>query len=163
SGNDTAIAIAAAPGGAFVVGNHEGPITLGSTTFQTNGKTDMFVAELAEGGQVTRAASYGSTDADWVHGVAAAPDGNLVFAGTFQNTLNLGVPTPLVSAGGYDVFVSKLAPGSNTPADVWGINAGNSTYQAARAVAVDAKGDVVVAGEFAGTLGPIFPALQSKG
>lgn len=87
--------------------------------------------------------------------VATDADGNVIVVGQFAGTLDLG-GGPLTSSGGDDVFVAKLAPDGS---HLWSTRFGDDSEQRADAVAVDASGNVVVAGTFEGTIdaggGPI--------
>lgn len=80
--------------------------------------------------------------------VAAAPDGagNTVVAGRFSGTITLG-PTTLVSNGNDDLFVAWIDDAGNWLRAVGG---GGTGGEFARALAVDAAGNVTVVGNFGG-------------
>jgi hypothetical protein len=91
--------------------------------------------------------------------IAADADGNVLVAGTFQGTVELGGPT-MTSAGGDDLFVAKLdGDGSHLSSKRFG----DSNIQRATALAVDSDGNVGLGGEFTGTLGLGGPLLQTAG
>jgi hypothetical protein len=77
-----------------------------------------------------------------VAGVAVDARGNVFVAGAFSGTLDLG-GGPLVSAGDDDVFLLALDPAGKHR---WSKAFGGPGMQAAAAVAVGPRGEVVVAG-----------------
>ncbi|WP_437818099.1 PE-PGRS family protein [Sorangium sp. So ce1078] len=87
---------------------------------------------------------------DRVEAIAADQDENIVLVGGFQTAINFGGDADrLVSEGQHDIFVVKLdAAGGH----VWSKRFGDGSDQYAIAAATDSSGNVVIAGEFAGTL-----------
>ncbi|KYF51463.1 PE-PGRS family protein, partial [Sorangium cellulosum] len=87
---------------------------------------------------------------DRVEAIAADQDENVVLVGGFETAVNFGGEADgLVSAGGHDIFVVKLdASGGH----LWSKRFGDGAEQYPFAVATDSSGNIVVAGEFAGTL-----------
>jgi hypothetical protein len=92
--------------------------------------------------------------------MAVDPDGNLVVVGSFFGTIDIDGFT--ISAGPYvgatpaedvptswDVFVVKFDPAGNV---IFLETFGDGYNQMATAVAVDASGDIFLAGQFAGTI-----------
>lgn len=80
--------------------------------------------------------------------VAFDGSGNVVVTGSYSGTTDFG-GGPLTSVGTSDVFVAKFAP---TGAHVWSRRFGDENQQIASALAIDARGHVVVAGLFLGTI-----------
>ncbi|WP_437970689.1 hypothetical protein WMF04_15975 [Sorangium sp. So ce260] len=96
-------------------------------------------------------------------GLAVDAEGNVAFAGTFDQNFNLDPnATPFVSKGGRDIFFAKVGP---TGGLLWQKAFGNSLYDAASQVAFDAAGNVFLAGMFQGSVdfggGPLV-ALGTK-
>ncbi|WP_437977904.1 PE-PGRS family protein [Sorangium sp. So ce295] len=85
-----------------------------------------------------------------IEAIAADLHDNVVLVGGFETAINFGGEADaLVSDGGLDLFVVKLdAAGGH----VWSRRFGGKSDQVAFAVATDPSGNVVVAGEFEGTL-----------
>ncbi len=107
------------------------------------------------------------TPASTSEGRAVATDaaGNQLVTGRFAGTLVLG-SYALVSAGGNDGFVAKLNTATGTYA--WAVRVGGSSGDdAALSVALDAGGNALVTGYFAGTVGfatrPAATSLTSFG
>ena len=100
-------------------------------------------------------------DASAQYGLAITHDaaGNVIIAGAFSGSLTFGVNT-LTSAGASDIFVAKLAPDG---APMWAKSFGDGKNQSARGIAADAQGNVVVVGQFVGSVDFGGGALTSVG
>ncbi|GAC1540467.1 MAG: hypothetical protein NVS3B10_05160 [Polyangiales bacterium] len=81
-------------------------------------------------------------------GVAVDSAGATVVVGSFGDSIDLGQGA-LMSKGGQDLFVAKLDP---TGKAAWGHAFGDRAQQSASAVAIDPSGNIVVLGNFDGTL-----------
>lgn len=79
---------------------------------------------------------------------AVDPSGNVVIAGVFWGTINLG-GNNLTSAGGSDIFVAKY---SSAGVHLWSKRFGGTSDDVAQSVAVDGVGNVFVTGSFKGTV-----------
>ncbi|MDO7850053.1 hypothetical protein [Hymenobacter convexus] len=149
-------------GAVLVAGSYTGNVNFGSFTLtnvtsSTSSPDKVFVARLNSSGIWTMAT------APQVSGVATAlaldPLGNAVVAGYYAGTATFGtttLPNANTSFGGAsaDAFVATL-----NPAGTWttAVRAGGPNYDTVRALAIDAAGNVTVAGYFQGsaTFGPI--------
>ena len=97
-------------------------------------------------------------DASSQYGLAVTHDatGNVIIAGAFSGSIVFS-PTVSISsvnsgnpmASNVDIFVAKFAP-DGTP--TWAHSYGDGKDQSARGVAVDAQGNVVVVGQFVGSV-----------
>jgi hypothetical protein len=92
-------------------------------------------------------------------GVALDPDGNVIVAGTFEGSMQVGDET-LVSTGDADVFVIKLGPDG---APIWARSVGGTARDRALGVAVDGAGDVVVGGDLQGSIAILGEVHASQG
>ena len=132
--------------------------------------SDVFISKLDGAGDFVWARRMGGIKIDQCFGMAVDSAGNVYTAGTFEDTMDFD-PGPgtfnLTSAGGADVFVSKLDSVGNF---VWAGRIGGShpgsPWDRARALTLGADGSVYVVGEFAGTCdfdpGPgTFPLVSS--
>jgi hypothetical protein len=90
----------------------------------------------------------GALDSAFPLGVAVDGRGEIAMAGYFQNNVNLGTGT-VSSAGLSDVFVAKY---NSQGVPMWVRRAGSTQDDRAKAVAVDASGNVLVTGLFYGTV-----------
>lgn len=142
----TAIAFDLA-GNVVTTGAFAGTIDFG-TGLLTAAGASMFVARHDTEGTPIWADSFGSTTSISTPAVAIGADGHAVNLVTFQGQLSWGA-TEVSSAGGFDFVLASL-DGSGTP--LWAKSFGDSGYQAAQAIAADALGDIVIAGEFSGSV-----------
>ncbi|MBF9222566.1 hypothetical protein [Hymenobacter ruricola] len=142
-----------------------GTATFGAITLTGTGNYNLFVARLSAAGVWTQARSLTSAGTGYVAPGPLVLDaaGNAVVVGQFTGTLVVGSSTLVNPANGYDLFVARL-----TPAGQWvqavqaaGANAIGSAYP--KAAAVDAAGNLVVAGSFNRTFrfGPTPPLASA--
>jgi hypothetical protein len=110
-------------------------------------KQDVLVAKYGANGPVWSQA-HEFDEAQLANGVAVDSAGNIVVVGEFDNVLDFG-GAPLVSAGGADIFVTKLDPDGN---HLWSQRFGDGDEQAADTVAVDSAGNIVLGGHFEGSV-----------
>jgi len=125
------------------------------------GLDDVFVAKLDEAGGFVWGGRYGDAQGQRVRRVAVDAAGHVALAGQFTGTLDLGGTSLTGSAGDGtgDIFVAML---DDAGALVWSRSLGDAQAQDARGLAFDAAGNVLLAGEFAGTVdlggGPLTSA-----
>lgn len=149
--DDIAYAVAVdSAGDVALAGVSGGPIDFGAGPGVSAGGTDLFVTKLdGATGELQWSKSFGSPGDDVAAGIAVAPDGELVLAGTLGGPLDLGGGS-LVFAGGTDVLVAKLA--GTTGAHLWSRSFGAAGADAAAGVVVDGSGNVVLVGLFEQTI-----------
>ncbi|MDI1427988.1 hypothetical protein [Polyangium sorediatum] len=80
----------------------------GATPIASLGGNDAFVTKLDALGAHVWSRRAGDTLEQWGRTVAVDGSGNVLVAGRFQGTMNLG--GPVTSAGGNDAYVAKLLP-----------------------------------------------------
>jgi hypothetical protein len=143
----------------LLVGKLLGTANLGGGQLTSAGSYDVWVAKLAADGTHLWSTSFGGSGWDEPVGVAVDAAGDVYVAGTFESSFGFGATT-LVSAGLKDVFVAKLDPNGNP---LWAQRFGNASLDHVTYLAVDPAGDVVITGEFDGTIGFGGPLLVSAG
>lgn len=79
--------------------------------------------------------------------VVTGSNGTIFVAGSFTGDLTFGATT--LTAAGADVFVAALAPDGSP---LWAHQYGDSSSQRASQLAIDSAGDLVLGGEFYGSL-----------
>jgi hypothetical protein len=144
--NTSVINIRPYPGANMLVcGYFDGAsLSLGSHTLQNAGQSDGFVAIADENGQYTWAERVGGSGRDFVADAAAAPNGDFVIIGNFNSiSLNIG-GFSLFNNGESDVFVAKFNQNGTV---AWAKNIGGQQVDEVSQVAVDANGNVYVAGQ----------------
>ncbi|WP_437591235.1 SBBP repeat-containing protein [Sorangium sp. So ce1000] len=139
-----------AAGNVLVAGGYHGAVDFGAGVLTSAGMRDAFVLRLAsKDGRTLLAVRAGGEGDDYAQGIAADADGNLLVAGYFEGSIDLGGP-PLASAGLSDVFLAKLRPSGD---HVWSARFGGAEADEAHDVAVhQATGDVVLTGTFTSTI-----------
>ncbi|MEL5992637.1 hypothetical protein [Hymenobacter segetis] len=137
-------------GQAVVAGTFTNVLTIGTTTLTSGSSQDVFVARLSAAGQWTQAVQAGGaapTNNTSVGAVAVDAANGIVVTGWFYGNMRIEAPNPFIlvnaGTGGADVFVARLnAAGQWTQA----VRAGGPTSDQGQALALDAAGNVVVAG-----------------
>jgi hypothetical protein len=121
----------------YVTGYFQGTVDFdpsGTTlSLVSAGAEDIFVAKYTSAGLLSWAKRLGGSGSDIATGIAL-DGGNVVVTGTFSGTADFDPDTPavnLVSAGGTDIFVSKL---NSTGAYVWAIQMGSTSNDAGNAI-----------------------------
>jgi len=119
---------------------------------------DIFASKLDSSGNFVWAKSMGGTGWDVGADIALDSSGNVYTTGYFTGTVDFDPGTGtynLTSAGGVDIFVSKLDSDGNF---VWaGAMGGTDSYDQGpsvigQSIALDSAGNVYTAGHFSGTV-----------
>jgi gliding motility-associated-like protein len=139
-----------AAGNVFVTGFFDSTaITFGTTTLNSSGPNDIFLAKYDASGNILWAKSAGGTDDDEAYGVATDLAGNSYITGYFKSPSITFGTTTLVNSGGSipgDVFLAKYDPSGNV---VWAKKAAGVGDDTGYGVATDVLGNVFVTGFFA--------------
>jgi hypothetical protein len=134
-------------GDVLITGGFSGSIDFGGGPISASGLGDVYLVELGAGGAQAWSKHFGAassvTTAGGV-GVAVDASGNVVVTGAFTGSVNFG-DAPLASMSANDIFLAKL---DASGAHQWSKRFGEAGTQSAMAVAVDAVGDVMLAGYF---------------
>ena len=141
----------------FLSAFYKEAITLDGKVITATGSDgrDFFIASFDKDGKVLWGDTFGLDSQAGVLDLAVFPDGDPIIVGQYGNgTLALGSTTYL-SLVGYNAFVARI--GHLDGSVVWSRSYGDnpndlSGDQSATAVAVDAAGNVVVAGTFNATI-----------
>ena len=116
------------------------------------GNFDIFVSKLDASGNFIWAKNMGGAGDDEGLGLALDVAGNVYTTGVFSGISDFdpgaGVSN-LTSAGGYDIFVSKLDASGNF---VWVKGMGGVSDEEGHSIAIDLSGNVYTAGEFLATV-----------
>ena len=157
-GNDVAVD---GSGNVYTTGNFSGTADFdpGAGVFNlTSGLSDILVSKLDSAGNFVWAKSVGGRNnvtflVAHGNGVAVDGSGNVYTTGFFEGTAdfdpeNVTAGDTLVSAGGSDIFVSKLDSAGNF---VWAKQMGGGDDDQGHGVAVDGSGNVYTTGHFRST------------
>ncbi|MEZ4380477.1 MAG: DUF4215 domain-containing protein [Nannocystaceae bacterium] len=102
---------------------------------------------------------FGEGGEQYAEAVAADAQGDVVVTGSFQAWMDMGGGV-LASQGDDDLFVAKFSGGGE---HLWSRGFGDGAEQIGRAVAVDSAGNVVLTGDFHGTMNLGGDDLVSQG
>jgi Secretion system C-terminal sorting domain/Beta-propeller repeat len=163
TGSDDARSITVdAAGNVYTTGIFKGTANfntnLNEPAFNLNsaGNTDIFISKLDINGNLLWAKNIGGTGNDLGNSIAVDGSGNVYTTGYFTgNNIDFNpdpdpVKTyPLTSAGGMDIFISKLDGSGNF---VWAKKMGAVTPDVGQSIAVDGLGNVYTTGYFFGTV-----------
>jgi len=151
--NDAAWAVAISPSGDVTLGGYFQGTLLdenGATSHTSAGGNDAFVTKLsAANGTRLWTKRIGGPSWDYLYGLAADSSGNVYATGNFQGSASIDATSvTLVSAGGQDAFIVKLANSDGSLA--WQKRIGGTSWDSAVAVATDSVGNPVVIGTIDG-------------
>ncbi|WP_343748083.1 SBBP repeat-containing protein [Fluviicola sp.] len=141
-----------AAGNVYTTGYFENTVDFdpgaGVANLTSTGGTDIFVSKLDNNGNYVWAKNIGGTANDQGNSIAIDAAGNIYTTGAFIGTVDFDPgsgATNLTSAGGANVFVSKL---DNNGDYVWAKGMGGTKGSS---IAIDAAGNVHTTGFFSGT------------
>jgi hypothetical protein len=121
-----------------------------------SGGIDAFVAKLNGAGALVYSTLFGGSSVDFGNAVAVDSGGRAYLAGyTASTDLPMQLAGQSTIGGGYDAFVAEIGPSGNTL--LWSTYLGGNGSDTATAVALDAAGNVFVAGW---TLSTNFPLVN---
>jgi hypothetical protein len=113
-----------------------------------SGSTQVYINKLDPSGNILWSKIYGGSGLDIATSIATDVSGNIYFTGYFNGTSDFdpgaGINN-LTSAGGYDIFVSKLDGSGNF---IWAKQSGGAGDDDGDAIYVDASGKVYITGGF---------------
>jgi len=132
----------------LVAGTFENAVTVSGSQLSTDEKSAVFVTKLTAAGAVVYSHAY---TVDWLPTVRLAVDvnGNAILAGSFWGTLDIGGVSLVSPATQPDAWAAKLSPAGQL---VYAHRYGGTGTQAFNAVAVNAAGQAVLAGNIGSSI-----------
>ncbi len=124
----------------------------GTLNRTSNGGADIFVSSFLIDGTFLTAQSVGGQFDDKAYGITTDSQGNIIYTGFFQSTVDFDPSVSSTSFNTYglaDVFVSKLDVDLNF---VWVKRIGNSGNDKAYAIDIDAQDNIYITGNYTGML-----------
>jgi hypothetical protein len=106
----------------YVAGQWEGTMTIGSSTYASNGNRDGFIAYFDTTGAIDDLYQFGSTGFDGVYDLVSIDDDYLIFAAGHVGNIDFADST-FISNGGLDAFAGKIGPDQH---EIWGKNFGGA-------------------------------------
>jgi hypothetical protein len=123
-----------------------------SADFGGGAKTGFYIAKFDSTGVYAWSNAFPATTSYGGPWLAVDASGDVILAGTFNATVDLGGGT-LTSAGGFDAFVAKFDPsGTYQWAHQYGQTGGGGVGASISGVAVDSCANIFVTGNFGGAL-----------
>jgi hypothetical protein len=130
------------------------------------GGSDGFVTILDANLKPKASVLLGSALADGLRGVFVSGD-DVYVVGSFNDSADVGLPNPLISAGSNDIMVAKLTPnfGTQTFTTQWAKRRGGIGADRGYAIAGGLAGDLYITGDYRGAeivdngVTPIEPAI----
>jgi hypothetical protein len=117
-----------------------------------NGEIDVFMLKMDPNGNLLWVKQIGGTGYDYGWDLRLDQEGNPVFLGTFENTIDLDPGRDMIevtSSGGFDFFVVKLDPDGNL---IWEDHFGGPGNEVAGAIDIDSESNILVTGSFSETV-----------
>ena len=149
-------AVIAADGSVYVSGCFSGTADFdpgpGACLLTSAGNRDAFISKLDSAGNFVWARRMGGTGDDYAEDLAIASDGSVCVVGCFNGTANCDVGAGtfcLTSAGGYDIFLSRI---DSAGSFVWASGLGGVGREHCPRVTAAPDGSVYVTGGFEGTV-----------
>jgi hypothetical protein len=122
-----------------------------SSNLTSLGNTDVFISKLDASGNFVWAVQQGGEDEDRGDEIAVDGSGQLYILGIFEGTINFTSESNLVnliSAGDFDIFISKLDASGNF---LWAKQMGGTSADRGLSIALDDDGNLHTTGRFEGT------------
>lgn len=145
----------------YITGSFSGKVDfnvsdLDADTFylESKGKNDFFIAKLNPSGNFVWAKNLGADSADCL-GMSVKPDmfGNIVVSGIFTDTVdfdeNPAKEYMLSSAGGHDVFITKITPAGDF---IWAKRFGGPLEDTTTRMFIDVANSIITTGCFRDTV-----------
>ncbi len=163
SDHATGIAFDRTSGEVVLAANFGGTIQVGQATLASAGEVDFLLARLDATGAVRLAKAFGGKGVELAGPLALGPRGEIVVAGEFDGTSNLG-GAPLAAVAQRDIFVAGYAAGGEP---LWSRRFGEQGLNRAEALAVAPDGAIVLGGSFTGRIdfgtGPMAATGRADG
>lgn len=138
-----------AAGDIFLSGWFGGTVSVGGTPLVSNGALDGFFAKYDPDGNHLWSRGFGAANADYAQWIETDASGNVFVTGSFFMSADFGGGT-INAAGDNDAFVAMYDTDGN---HTWSHAYGDADTDLGAAVAVDPAGDVLILGNFLGSIG----------
>ncbi|HEY9606857.1 MAG TPA: SBBP repeat-containing protein [Allocoleopsis sp.] len=145
-------------GNSLVTGLFTRSVDFGSFTLSSQGRGDMFTAKLDPSGNVIWAKQIGSPELDGGNEIVSDPSNNVLVIANTYGTLSIG-DSVFQHQGDMDTFITKYDSNGNLR---WARQIAGPLAEQGRGIATDLKSNVLVTGEFAGSLSFGSKAVESK-
>ncbi|MDC0749882.1 hypothetical protein [Polyangium mundeleinium] len=131
-----------------IAGEVRGTLDLGGGPLASTGSSDILLAKFSADGKHQWSKRFGDASSQTTGGVVVDASGMIYLAGSVSGAIDLGNGT-LTSEGGNDALVAKFDANGDV---VWAKLFGDASTQRATSIALTQAGQVVIGGEFQGTI-----------
>ncbi len=142
-------------GNIFITGDFENTVdfdpSAGIFNLTSSGDRDIFILKLDALGNLVWVKQMGATDSDRGRSLSIDAFGNVYTTGSFSETVDFDPSAGtfnLTSAGGFDIFISKLDNAGNF---VWAKKMGGTNSDQSTSIMLDNIGNIYTTGGFRGT------------
>jgi hypothetical protein len=148
------VAVDKRDGSVYLTASFSDPVDFGGGLIIGTSGSNILLAKYAADGSYLWAKAFPGTGSGAAMAAAVDANGNVIITGYFTSSFNFGGGS-LVSAGGSDIFVVKLTAAGE---HVWSKRFGSDYSggwpgdEGGCAIAVDSSGNVLVGGQFNGTV-----------
>ncbi|MFL5753724.1 MAG: T9SS type A sorting domain-containing protein, partial [Bacteroidia bacterium] len=139
-----------AGGNVYVSGTFKDTLSFGTTEMISEGVEDIFLAKFNSSGSLIWAHQLGGTGYGYVTALAVTAAGETHLTGQFTGALKLDAAISFNSSqtSFTDVFIAKFDASGNL---TWALQEGGNSDEYSEDIAVDASGNIYIAGYFYGT------------
>ena len=132
----------------YVAQNFKGQASVGSKALTSKGAEDVYVARVNPAGKVQWVVTAGGAGRDSVNAVALASAGDLVLTGDIRTPAAFGPHKLKVNGTQIEAFVARISKAGKF---LWATASSGSGGEWARDIAVDATGNIAIAGSYKDT------------
>jgi len=135
-------------GNIYLTGGFIADITIGNSSYLSNGGWNMFIAKYDSNGGLLWARNGGGVDYATSGALTIDANNDVYVTGQFHNTATFG-SLSLNGPGGNDLFIVKYEGSSGN--ELWGTYMGGANYEYGYGIEVNSLGHIYVAGAFRDT------------
>ncbi len=136
-------------GGIFLASAFAGGLDVGSKKLVSRGRYNVGLVKLDKHGEHLWSQSFGDQNYHVPECTAVSPSGAIIIAGRFKGTIDFGGGDIISASKQTDIFLAKFSPDGDY---MWARRVGGPFEQQTRSLAVDARGNICLAGVFKGEL-----------
>ena len=135
-------------GNVIIVGSFGSTVDFGGGSLTSAGLTDIYIAKFDTDGMHIWSQRFGDADEQNAIYVQTDYSGNIFVTGWMLGPVDFG-GGPLPFAGWYDTYLVKFDSDGN---HLWSNGFGDSDIQLGRCIALESTGNVILGGDFTGTV-----------
>ncbi|MEY4244753.1 MAG: hypothetical protein RLZZ245_2338, partial [Verrucomicrobiota bacterium] len=160
SNSDTAYSIATdSEGNALVAVDFTGAVAFGGGNLTSSGSSDLALLKVAVDGRVLSSTRFGGANTDYAKAVSVDSANNVILAGEFMTSTSMGGVTH-ASSGSKDISLLKVNSAGTLQ---WSKRFGGTLSDSVYGLATDVDGNILLAGDFSGSITFGATTLTSSG